>query len=81
MAPATVAERLVRLDELLVAEERSRSEVAICVGPNKHPITPTTVQEYAGVGVQQLNVPVGGRDLDGFKRRAEKMAKVCGLVD
>lgn len=81
MAPATVAERLVRLDELLEAQDRSRSEVAIYVGPNKHPITPITVQEYADAGVQQLNVPVGGRDLDGFKRRAEKMAKVCGLVD
>lgn len=81
MNPATVAERLTRLDQLLAAEDRSRSEVAICVGPNKHPITPITVQEYGAAGAQQLNVPVGGRDLDGFKRRAEKMAKVCGLVD
>lgn len=81
MTPATVAERLVRLDELLALEDRSRAEVAIYVGPNKHPITPNSVREYADAGVQQLNVPVGGRDIDGFRRRAEKMAKICGLVD
>lgn len=80
MDPAGVTERLGRLDELLADADRSRSEVAIYVGPNKHPITPVTVEEYAAAGVQQLNVPVGGRNLDGFKRRAEKMAKTCGLV-
>jgi len=81
MDPATVVERLNRLDQLLAEEERSRAEIAVYVGPNKHPVTPETVAAYADAGVQQLNVGVGGRDLDGFRRRAEKMAKICGLVD
>jgi len=79
MDPATFASRLTRLDELLAERGRSRSDIEVYVGPNKHPVTKETVAAYAAEGVQQLNVGVGGRDLDGFRRRAEKMAAICGL--
>lgn len=79
MSPEMVVERLERLDRRLSENGRTRSEVEIYVGPNKHPITAETVGAYSDVGVDQLNVPVGGRDIDGFTRRAEKMASVCGL--
>ena len=79
MDPVTLAARLTRLDDLLAAEGRSRSDIEVYVGPNKHPVNTDTVAAYAAAGVQQLNVGVGGRDLDGFKRRAEKMAAICGL--
>jgi len=79
MDPATLASRLTRLDELLAEQGRSRSDIEVYVGPNKHPINAETVPAYEAAGVQQLNVMVAGRDLDGFKRRAEKMAAICGL--
>ena len=79
MDPATLASRLTRLDELLAEQGRSRSDIEVYVGPNKHPIDAETVPAYEAAGVQQLNVMVAGRDLDGFKRRAEKMAAICGL--
>ena len=79
MSPEMLVERLRRLDELLAEQGRSRSDIEVYVGPNKHPVTPETVAGYAAAGTQQLNVLVGGRDLDGFKRRAEKMAAICGL--
>ncbi|MEM7216743.1 MAG: LLM class F420-dependent oxidoreductase [Pseudomonadota bacterium] len=81
MTPETVEARLGRLEALLAAEGRLLADVHVCVGPNRHPITPETVAAYEAAGVAQLNVPVGGRDLDGFKRRAEKMATICGVVD
>ena len=79
MDPATLAQRLTRLDELLVEQGRTRADIEVYVGPNKHPVTAETVGAYEAAGVQQLNVGVGGRDIDGFKRRAEKMAGICGL--
>ena len=79
MAPNTVAEKLQTLDKMLAENGRSREDVAVYVGPNKHPVTKDTVAAYADCGVQQLIVLVGGRDLDGFTRRAEKMAEICGL--
>ena len=77
--PATLASRLTRLDELLAEQGRTRTDIEVYVGPNKHPVNTETVAAYEAEGVQQLNVGVGGRDLDGFKRRAEKMAGICGL--
>ena len=79
MDPATLASRLTRLDELLAEQGRTRTDIEVYVGPNKHPVNTETVAAYEAEGVQQLNVGVGGRDLDGFKRRAEKMAGICGL--
>ena len=79
MAPNEVAQRLARLDQMLADNGRSRSDISIYVGPNRHPVTKDTVAAYADCGVEQLIVLVGGRDLDGFTRRAEKMAAIGGL--
>ena len=79
MDPATLSTRLQVLDGELAAAGRSRADIEVLVGPNKHPITPDTVKAYADCGAQGINVPVGGRDLDAFRRRADKMAAICGL--
>ena len=79
MAPDTLEAQLHTLDAMLAEQGRSRADVSVYVGPNKHPVTPATVAAYADCGVEQLIVGIGGRDLEGLTRRAEKMAGICGL--
>ena len=52
--PDDLDEPLVRLDELLAAQGRSRADVQITVCPYLHPVTPELVAAYADRGVDRL---------------------------
>ncbi len=73
LEPAGVIERLRLLDRLLAGNGRKREEIGVFVCPNRHPITPDTVAAYRAAGVDQLIAPLFARDLDGLKRRAERL--------
>ena len=73
LEPAGVVERLRLLDRLLAEAGRNRNEIDVFVCPNRHPITPETVAAYREAGVDQLIAPLFARDVDGLKRRAERL--------
>ena len=66
-------ERLRVLDRLLAEAGRKRNDIDVFVCPNRHPITPETVAAYREAGVDQLIAPLFARDVDGLKRRAERL--------
>lgn len=75
LTPQALAERLPGLDEALAAEGRSRDDITLIVGPNRHPVTAGTVSEYRAQGVDQLVVPL-------FASSIEKMAlRVDALLE
>ncbi len=67
MSPQMLAERLPRLDEALAQAGRSRSDISLIVGPNRHPVNSQTVPAYRDLGVDQLVVPL-------FASSVEKLA-------
>jgi len=73
LEPVGVHERLGVLDRLLAEAGRIRSDIDVFVCPNRHPITPETVAAYREAGVDQLIAPLFARDVDGLKRRAERL--------
>ena len=52
--PADLAAPLARLDELLSAEGRSRSEITVTVCPYFQELSPTTVDQYAAAGADAV---------------------------
>ena len=52
--PADLAAPLARLDELLSAEGRSRSEITVTVCPYFQELSPTTVEQYATAGADAV---------------------------
>ena len=80
LEPAGVVERLRVLDRLLDEVGRKRSSVDVFVCPNRHPITPETVAAYRDAGVDQLIAPLFARDLEGLKRRAERLLAATGAA-
>jgi len=77
--PAGVATHLERLDAVLDEHSRSREDVLVYVGPNRHRVTPERVDAYRALGVDQLVVGLFATDIDTLARRAEKMCEVVGL--
>ncbi|MEQ8485134.1 MAG: LLM class F420-dependent oxidoreductase [Pseudomonadales bacterium] len=73
LTPDALAERLARLDALLAEHGRSRAEVAVHVGPNRHRLTPESFAAYRDLGVEQVVAPLFGRDPDDFKRRVDRL--------
>ena len=67
MSPQMLAERLPRLEEALSQAGRSRSDISLVVGPNRHPVNSQTVPQYRDLGVDQLVVPL-------FASSVEKLA-------
>jgi len=64
MSPETLAARLQALDGALEAEARSRDDITLIVGPNRHPVNEQTVSQYRNLGVDQLVVPVFGSSVE-----------------
>ncbi|MEC8060262.1 MAG: LLM class F420-dependent oxidoreductase, partial [Pseudomonadota bacterium] len=56
--PEQLQEKLVSLDAALAATGRSRQDIDLIIGPNRHPVNADTVAAYAAAGVDQLVVPV-----------------------
>ncbi len=52
--PAEVAAPLARLEELLAAAGRSRSEITVTVCPYFQELSPATVEQYAAAGADAV---------------------------
>lgn len=73
LTPDALVERLPGLDAALAASGRSRQDIQLIVGPNRHPVNPETIAAYAAAGTDQLVVPV-------FAGSIEKLASRLDLL-
>ena len=73
LTPEALVERLPGLDAALAASGRSRQDIQLIVGPNRHPVNPETIAAYAAAGTDQLVVPV-------FAGSIEKLASRLDLL-
>jgi probable F420-dependent oxidoreductase len=73
MSPETLAARLQALDGALEAEARSRDDITLIVGPNRHPVNEQTVGQYRNLGVDQLVVPVFGSSVEKLGMRIDAL--------
>jgi probable F420-dependent oxidoreductase len=74
VTPEQAAERLARLDVLLAEAGRARDELRISVAPPRRGLDADAVRRYEDLGVEQLILPLFGRDEDGLRRAAEAAA-------
>jgi len=79
VAPDQVEDHLQQLDEHLHAVGRTRSEIKVYISPNRTGIDPDKTSAYAQAGVDQLIVPLFGRDLDDLDARIAKLQTMTGL--
>jgi len=63
-----------RLEELLAEAGRTRADVQIYIGP-RGKLVDGTVERFRDLGVDQLILPLFGRDGDGLRRHADALAK------
>jgi probable F420-dependent oxidoreductase len=75
LGPEETRGHLDRLDRHLAARGRSRSDIQVFVSPFRRPVTPALVEQYEAVGVDQLIIPIGGRDAADCVARLEQLAK------
>jgi len=75
MSPATVASRLQALDSALADEGRTREDITLIVGPNRHPVNEQTAAEYRNLGVDQLVVPVFGSSVEKLAVRIDALVE------
>ncbi len=78
MTPEQLAERLPALDAALAAEGRSREDITLIVGPNRHPVNAGTIGQYAELGVDQLVVPLFASSVDKLAVRADALLAEAG---
>ena len=78
LAPEAAAERLRRLDALLAEAGRSRADVQVFVGPNRHPVTAASLAAYAAAGVDQVIAPLAARSIDKLKARMDALLQSAG---
>ena len=71
--PEQLQEKLVSLDAALAATGRSRQDIDLIIGPNRHPVNADTVAAYAAAGVDQLVVPVFASNLDKLAARLDAL--------
>ena len=73
LSPEQLQEKLVGLDAALAGAGRSRADIDLVVGPNRHPVTVDTVAAYSAAGVDQLVVPVFAGSLDKLSDRLDAL--------
>jgi probable F420-dependent oxidoreductase len=73
LTPDGLRAKLHTLDNHLAAAGRTRADIQIHVGPNRHPITAETLAAYAEAGADQVIAPAFARDLDGLARKLDKL--------
>lgn len=78
LSPEQLLEKLVGLDAALAATGRSRSDIDLVVGPNRHPVNDDTLAAYAAAGVDQLVVPVFAGNLDKLSDRVDALMALGG---
>lgn len=71
LTPQDLRQRLTNLGAAMSGSGRQRSEIQIIVGPNRHPVTPLTIAEYAAAGADQIVVPVFARNLEKLEQRLD----------
>jgi probable F420-dependent oxidoreductase len=75
LTPDQLDENLKRLDTLLANANRSRSDVKIQVSP-RGGSDPDTLARFRDAGVDQVVLPLFGRDADSLRKRADALAAV-----
>ena len=78
MTPQDLAQKLPSLDTALASASRSRDEITLIVGPNRHPVDAQSVQAYADLGVDQLVVPMGAGSVDKLAMRLDGLFAQVG---
>ena len=73
LTPETLRERLVVLDRMLAAQNRSRSDIQLYVSPFGGAVNADDFARFRDQGVEQIMLPVGGRTLDKFLERADAL--------
>ncbi|MBT6276478.1 MAG: LLM class F420-dependent oxidoreductase [Chromatiales bacterium] len=76
VTPEQVPVRLARLDELLAEAGRSRADITVNIMPNIAP-QPDLLPRYEDEGVDQVIHMVGGRDLESYLPRLDRLAKMA----
>ena len=79
VGPDEIAGTLDRLDEHLDAAGRTRDDIKIYVGPNRHKITPEVAASYEAAGVEQLILGVFARSLDELDERLGRAKEKAGF--
>ncbi len=75
LLPENLAKPLARLDELLAARGRKRSEIQVSICPYMRPIDGDAVRRYAEAGVDQLIVLAAEGNADGLRAAIDAQAK------
>ena len=73
LTPEALLERLPGLDAALAASGRSRQDIQLIVGPNRHPVNPETIAAYAAAGTDQLVVPVFAGSIEKLASRLDML--------
>ena len=73
LSPEMLAEKLPALDGALQDAGRTRSDIDLVVGPNRHPVNAETIPRYAELGVDQLVVPLGAGSVDKLEMRLDRL--------
>ena len=76
LTPAELGARLLELEAVMAVAGRRRSEIQIIVGPNRHPVNPQTLAEYAAEGADQIVVPVFASNMAKLEQRLDALMAV-----
>tara|TARA_B100000676_G_scaffold259800_1_gene269081 strand:- start:956 stop:1807 length:852 start_codon:yes stop_codon:yes gene_type:complete len=76
LEPDEVAAKLPLLNDLLATAGRARDDILVYTMPNRA-AQPDDFARYADLGVDQVIFMVGGRDIDGYLRRLDRMANIA----
>ena len=71
MSPEMLAERLPDLQAALQRVGRSRDDIDLIVGPNRHPVNAETLAAYRDLGVDQVVVPLFAGSIEKLTARLE----------
>ena len=78
ITPEELETKLGMLDTALEAAGRTRDQIRLYVGPNRHPVNQETVAQYDALGVEQIIVPLGAGSLEKLGRRADALLEAFG---
>jgi probable F420-dependent oxidoreductase len=73
VSPVELEAKLGELDTALERVGRSRDDVRLFVGPNRHPVNADSVAAYQALGVEQIVVPLGARTLEKLAMRTDEL--------
>ena len=79
VAPEDVPARVNRMEELLDAEGRTRSEIQVSICPYLLGADADTVRRYEDAGVDQVILLGLGFDIPGLEQQLDELAQMAGL--